>query len=144
MTYSLDEFTTEIYSSFQSYPGYLPAEVKQIITYIVKEDWLGHYRYISGIETGLRRISNKLLIRRRKRFLNGFDKDSNITPKSEYLQNSDSKNAEILALEAAVCELINNYDDLENDFHRFFDDLLKHFPVDRKECFPPSVIPPYL
>ncbi len=133
LDYSLDEFTTEIYSSFQSYPGYLPAEVKQIITRIEKEDWLGSYRYINGVENGLQRISKKLSIRRTKRFFQQSDKNSNLAENTfgNNFQNIDSKNTDIFALEAAVCELMDNYDDLENDFHRFFEDLLKTFPPHR-------------
>jgi acyl carrier protein phosphodiesterase len=113
LTYSLDKFTTEIYSYFQSYPGYLSAEVKQIITCIEKEDWLGSYRYINGVENGLQRISKKLSIRLRKRFFQQSDKNSNLAENTfeNNFKNIDSKSTNIFALEAAVCELIDNYVD---------------------------------
>jgi acyl carrier protein phosphodiesterase len=92
---TLDEFTTEIYTSFQAYPGDIPCMVRQFIGRIAAEDWLGSYRDIDGVEKSLLRISNRLSRRFKKPFM----------------------------LNQAVEELTNNYDELEQDFQNFFPEL---------------------
>ena len=95
----LDSFTKEIYESFLAYPEPLPSYANQVIKQMAKEDWLGRYRNIEGIEYLLIRVSNRLS----QRF----------------------KNKIKVHLEPAINELIDNYVDLENDFLDFFP-LLKH------------------
>lgn len=96
---SLDTFTTEIYSSFLDYPEPLPNYANQIITQMAKEDWLGRYRDIEGIEYLLIRLSNR------------------------FSQRSKSKIE--IRLEPAINELTNNYIELESDFLEFFPLLKK-------------------
>ncbi|BAZ08683.1 hypothetical protein NIES4071_04880 [Calothrix sp. NIES-4071] len=96
-TYSnlpLDSFTAEIYESFLAYPEPLPSYANQVITQMAREDWLGRYRNIEGIEYLLIRLSNRLS----QRF----------------------KNKTEINLEPAINELTKNYIDLEDDFIQFF------------------------
>ncbi|WP_242046272.1 MULTISPECIES: acyl carrier protein phosphodiesterase [Calothrix] len=95
---SLDDFTAEIYSSFRAYPGQIPIMVREVISRVAAEDWLGSYRHVSGVEIALLRIS-KRLSRRCNRHLS-------LTP--------------------AINELITHYDALESDFQEFFPQLLSH------------------
>jgi acyl carrier protein phosphodiesterase len=57
---ALSDFTAEIYSTFQSYPGEIPAEAQQIIQYMIKEDWLTSYQYLDGITNTLKRIEHRI------------------------------------------------------------------------------------
>jgi acyl carrier protein phosphodiesterase len=91
---SLDNFTAEIYTSFLAYPEPLPNYASQVIKQMAKEDWLGRYRNIEGIEYLLARLSNRFSQRR--------------------------KSKTDIHLEPAIHELTNNYIDLEKDFLEFF------------------------
>ncbi|BAY13660.1 acyl carrier protein phosphodiesterase [Calothrix sp. NIES-2098] len=95
---SLDEFTAEIYESFCAYQGQIPPIVREVISRVAAEDWLGSYRNVSGIEIALLRISRRLSRRRNRLF--------NLTP--------------------AINELIAHYDDLEDDFQEFFPQLFSY------------------
>ncbi|OUL37192.1 ACP phosphodiesterase [Nostoc sp. T09] len=95
---SLDEFTAEIYESFRAYPGQIPLVVREVISRVAAEDWLGSYRNVSGVENGLLRISRRLSRRRNRNFI--------LTP--------------------AINELITHYDALEYDFQEFFPQLFSH------------------
>lgn len=95
---SLDEFTAEIYQSFRAYQGQIPPIVREIITRVAAEDWLGSYRTVSGVEITLLRISRRLSRRRNRHF--------SLTP--------------------AINELITHYDALEYDFQEFFPQLFFH------------------
>ncbi len=95
---SLDEFTAEIYESFRVYQGQIPLIVREVISRVAAEDWLGSYRNVSGVENGLLRISRRLSRRRNK----------------------------ILSLTPAINELITHYDALEDDFQEFFPELFSH------------------
>lgn len=90
----LDNFTAEIYESFLAYPEPLPNYANQVITQMAKEDWLGRYRNLEGIEYLLIRLSNRLSQRLKKKTQ--------------------------IRLEPAIKELTDNYIDLENDFLEFF------------------------
>lgn len=92
---SLEDFTTEIYKSFLTYPA-VPTEASEIISRMATEDWLGSYRHVAGVEKALAGISNRLSMRRRDRT---FD------------------------LHLSVHELISHYKALEEDFYEFFPDL---------------------
>jgi acyl carrier protein phosphodiesterase len=94
---SLDEFTAEIYKSFQSYQGEIPVKVAEMITRVAVEDWLGAYRNVAGVENTLERISKRLSMRER-----------------------------IFILTPAVSELITHYDAFEHDFQEFFPELISH------------------
>ncbi|NET00364.1 MAG: DUF479 domain-containing protein [Sphaerospermopsis sp. SIO1G1] len=95
---SLDEFTSEVYTSFQDYPREVPIIVRQLISRIEAEDWLGSYRHIQGVEDCLLRISKRLSRRLKKPFF----------------------------LQQAVDELTNNYDEFEQDLCIFFPELYLH------------------
>ncbi|MBD2667412.1 hypothetical protein B6N60_04012 [Richelia sinica FACHB-800] len=94
-TISLDDFTTEIYTSFQNYPGYLPVIVKEVITRVKDKDLLGSYRQIAGVENSLLRISKRLSLRQKKIF--------NLNP--------------------AIIELTSQYTEFQQDFQEFFPEL---------------------
>ncbi|MDZ8055349.1 MAG: ACP phosphodiesterase [Aulosira sp. ZfuVER01] len=95
---SLDEFTAEIYESFRAYQGHIPPIVREVISRVAAEDWLGSYRNVSGVENGLFRISRRLSRRCNRHF--------SLTP--------------------AINELITHYDALEYDFQEFFPQLFFH------------------
>jgi acyl carrier protein phosphodiesterase len=57
---TLSDFTIEIYSTFQSYPGEIPTEAQQIIQYMIKEDWLTSYQHLDGITNTLKRIEYRI------------------------------------------------------------------------------------
>lgn len=57
---SLDQFLSEIYQSFISYPGELPEKIRTQLGRIATEDWLGSYRTLEGIEKTLARISLRI------------------------------------------------------------------------------------
>ncbi|MBF2065956.1 MAG: DUF479 domain-containing protein [Calothrix sp. C42_A2020_038] len=94
---TLENFTAEIYESFLTYPEPLPSYANQVITRMAKEDWLGSYRTLSGIEYLLSRLSY--------RFSQRFQKQKDFQ------------------LKLAINELINNYNSLEADFLEFFPEL---------------------
>jgi acyl carrier protein phosphodiesterase len=94
----LEEFTTEIYQSFQTYPEQIPAPATELIARMAAEDWLGNYRSVTGIETTLRRISSRM---------------------SRRMNRS-------LMLHPAINELSTHYCELESDFQEFFPELLEH------------------
>jgi acyl carrier protein phosphodiesterase len=95
---SLDDFTAEIYNSFRGYQGQIPVIVREVISRVAAEDWLGANLNIAGIENVLLRISKRLTRRLNRPFM--------LTP--------------------AISELITNYDALEYDFQEFFPELLSH------------------
>jgi acyl carrier protein phosphodiesterase len=57
---ALSDFTAEIYSTFQLYPGEIPAEAQEIIRYMIKEDWLTSYQNLAGITDTLKRIEHRI------------------------------------------------------------------------------------
>ncbi|GAB1538666.1 ACP phosphodiesterase [Scytonema sp. NUACC21] len=94
----LKEFTTQIYESFQAYSGQIPATVREMLTRMAEEDWLGSNRHLTGVERTLTRISHRLSMRLSRSF----------------------------SLHLAVSELTTNEGELENDFLEFFPELLAH------------------
>ncbi|MBW4684631.1 MAG: DUF479 domain-containing protein [Komarekiella atlantica HA4396-MV6] len=96
---SLDEFTVEIYKSFQAYQGQIPVAVSEIITRVADEDWLGAYRNLTGVENTLERISKRLSMRSSHR---------------------------LFLLTEAIGELTTHYDEFEHDFQEFFPELCSH------------------
>lgn len=56
----LDRFLQEIYESFVAYPGELPDKIRTHLGRIAREDLLGSYRTMEGIEKTLVRISLRL------------------------------------------------------------------------------------
>lgn len=53
-------FTNNIYRSFQTYSGWLPADIHYLLDKIAAEDWLTQYRTIEGIENTLSRLSRRI------------------------------------------------------------------------------------
>ncbi|MBD6618678.1 DUF479 domain-containing protein [Komarekiella sp. 'clone 1'] len=102
---SLDEFTAEIYKSFQAYQGQLPVVVNEVITRVVNEDWLRAYRNLTGVENTLARISKRLSMRCLRR----------ATPTHRPF-----------ILTEAIGELTTHYDEFEHDFREFFPELCSH------------------
>lgn len=94
----LDEFTTAVYASFESYLDTLPIYASSVISRLIAEDWLGGDRDLVGIENTLARIEWKLSRRRNRPY--------KLTP--------------------AIEQLIQNYTKLEQDFREFFPQLILH------------------
>lgn len=94
----LEQFTGEIYESFQAYQGNIPAVASEIIAHMAAEDWLGAYRNVTGVEDTLVRISKRLSVRLSKSFM----------------------------LDQAVSELTTHYVEFEHDFQEFFPELFSH------------------
>lgn len=91
----LEQFTAEIYQSFQAYQERMPVAVSKIVARMAAEDWLGSYRNVAGVEQTLKRISNRLSVRLNRSFM----------------------------LDQAVSELTTHYIEFENDFQEFFPEL---------------------
>lgn len=95
---TLDEFTAEIYESFQAYQGQIPAIVSAVINRVATEDWLGSYRSVVGVENTLARISKRISRKLNRSFI----------------------------LTDAISELTTHYDAFEQDFQEFFPELFSH------------------
>lgn len=94
----LEQFTAQIYESFQAYQGKIPAAASEVIARMAAEDWLGAYRNVTGVENALERISKRLSMRFSRSFM----------------------------LNQAVSELITHYGEFEHDFQEFFPELFSH------------------
>ena len=92
------DFTTEIYASFQKYPGEIPPTAKQIIDCMVNGDWLNSYQHLSGVENALDRIDHRIRARMGDR----------------------------IKLVDAMPILERESIDLEQDFHSFFPEIQQH------------------
>lgn len=103
---SLDQFTTEIYDSMRAYAGFLPTAVKEHMEAIIAADLLGSYEKIDGIAAALERLSRRLQRR---------------------LQRD-------IALEKAIADLHNNYDELKMDFSEFFPEICRHVQNWQQAC----------
>lgn len=100
-TYShvnLADFTTEIYSSFQAYPGDIPQFAQETIARMIDGDWLTGYQHRSGIEITLARIDYRIQARMGDR----------------------------IKLVAAMPILEREYSNLDRDFNLFFPELQQH------------------
>lgn len=95
---TLDEFTAEIYESFQAYQGQIPAIVSAVINRVATEDWLGSYRSVVGVENTLARISKRISRKLNRSFI----------------------------LTDAISDLTTHYDAFEQDFQEFFPELFSH------------------
>jgi acyl carrier protein phosphodiesterase len=56
----LNAFTAEIYASFLSYSGELPERARGLLERLAREDLLGSYRTLAGIDLALQRIALRL------------------------------------------------------------------------------------
>lgn len=57
---SLDDFTSEIYTALLNYVGEIPEKARLVMQRMAREDWLGSYRHVAGIEWTLDRLSLRL------------------------------------------------------------------------------------
>jgi acyl carrier protein phosphodiesterase len=94
----LDVFTTRLYADIRAVSITLPEEARAGIDRMIRDDRLGSYRRLDGIEATLQRVSKRLLAR------TGKD----------------------LELAKAVPELVANFDALASDFTEFFPQLQAH------------------
>jgi acyl carrier protein phosphodiesterase len=60
---SFADFTAEIYSSFQNYPGEIPQVAKEVIGRMIDGDWLSNYRDLAGVAHALNRIDVRIQAR---------------------------------------------------------------------------------
>jgi acyl carrier protein phosphodiesterase len=109
-TYSsvkLADFTHEIHTSFQAYPGDLPQFARETIDRMICGDWLTSYQQFSGIEATLARIDYRIQAR---------------------MGDSQSTRLRQLAIElvTAMPILEREYSNLDRDFNLFFPELQQH------------------
>ena len=55
----LEEFTDSFYAHIQEYYAVLPQRVQEMLPYMVEENWLLHYRKISGIRSVLEGMAQR-------------------------------------------------------------------------------------
>ena len=91
-------FTHDIYCSFQSYSGWLPADIHVLLDRLATEDWLTQYQTIEGIEETLSRLSRRISQR--------WQRPVNLCP--------------------AVEDWVTHYPLFAQDFAQFFPDLIQH------------------
>jgi len=94
----LEEFTARVYADARAWSVRLPEQARDALERMIRDDRLGSYGRLDGIEAALRRVSERLLAR------TGRD----------------------LGLERGVSELVANFDGLREDFGEFFPQLQAH------------------
>jgi acyl carrier protein phosphodiesterase len=94
----LADFTKEIYTSFQAYPGEIPQFAKETIDRTIDGDWLTSYQQRSGIESTLARIDYRI----------------------------QARMGDCIKLVAAMPILEREYSNLDRDFNLFFPELQQH------------------
>ncbi|ACK70352.1 protein of unknown function DUF479 [Gloeothece citriformis PCC 7424] len=63
LTYSnqdLEIFVTQIYQMLETYKSLLPDKLKNALPRMIQEDWLGSYRYLTGIDQTFSRLSRRI------------------------------------------------------------------------------------
>ncbi|MDJ0536488.1 MAG: ACP phosphodiesterase [Xenococcaceae cyanobacterium MO_207.B15] len=98
---SLEQFTQDVYTSFEGYLEVIPPVASKVIQRAISENWLLSYRDLEGIELSLKRISWKLTRRSKKHY--------DLCP--------------------AIEELSKHYRELEQDFTVFFPELMAHIDI---------------
>ncbi len=93
---SLEQFTHEVYLSFDNYLELIPPYAGAVIKAARAENWLLSYRDLIGVELTLKRISRRFSRRRNKHY----------------------------DLSPAIEQLSSNYQELEQDFTVFFPQLM--------------------
>ncbi|WP_299487505.1 acyl carrier protein phosphodiesterase [Acaryochloris sp. IP29b_bin.137] len=91
-------FTRDIYRSFQSYSGWLPADIHFLLDRITTEDWLTQYQTIEGIEATLARLSQRISRR--------WQRSVNLCP--------------------AIEDWVTYYQIFAQDFSQFFPELIQY------------------
>ncbi len=95
---SLEQFTEEVYLSFNDYLEVIPPYASAVIKAATVENWFLSYRDLVGVELTLKRISRRFSRRRNKHY----------------------------DLSPAIEQLTSNYQELEQDFTIFFPQLIAH------------------
>jgi len=91
----LDRFLQLLYDDLSHYAAVLPAELGEAVVGILREDRLGSYRRLEGIEAALRSVSRRLSVRTGRLF----------------------------HLEDALGPMLEQIDDYQADFEAFFPEL---------------------
>lgn len=94
----LAEFTCEVYASFEAHRAEIPPAALEILTRMAREDWLGCYAHVAGIEYILERMSRRV----------------------------HERTGRSIPLAGAVRDLEDCYDDLRADFQTFFPEIQAH------------------
>jgi acyl carrier protein phosphodiesterase len=97
----LAEFSREVYCSFETHAGEIPPGALEILRRMAREDWLGCYAHVAGIEYVLRRLSLRIA----------------------------ERTGRVIPLADAVRDLAGSYDDLRADFQAFFPEIQTHMGV---------------
>ncbi|WP_310488717.1 acyl carrier protein phosphodiesterase [Chamaesiphon sp. VAR_69_metabat_338] len=105
---SFADFTSEIYNSFQNYPGEIPQVAKEVIERMIDGDWLSSYRDLAGVEHALNRIDVRIQARMGDR----------------------------IKLATAMPILEREYSNLDRDFNAFFPELQAHLSTWQHPEFP--------
>ncbi|MGD9281832.1 MAG: ACP phosphodiesterase [Desulfobacterales bacterium] len=56
----LDRFISRVYDIFMTHSAMLPGRLQTLIPVMIREDWLGSYRDLSGVEKALSRLSARV------------------------------------------------------------------------------------
>jgi acyl carrier protein phosphodiesterase len=91
----LDAFTARLYADIRAGTTHFPEEAQAALERMIREDRLGSYRRLDGIEASLRRVSLRLAAR--------IGQD--------------------LGLERGISELVAHFDEMRADFAEFFPQL---------------------
>jgi acyl carrier protein phosphodiesterase len=54
------DFISEIYASFQNYPGDIPQTAQDVIDRLIDGDWLSSYQHLTGVKNTLQRIDYRI------------------------------------------------------------------------------------
>jgi acyl carrier protein phosphodiesterase len=92
---SLDAFAQGVYADLTRYTVRLPDEASEAVAWMIREDRLGSYRRIEGIEIALRNVSRRL----------------------------SARTGRVFHLEHALPALVERIDDYQADFDAFFPEL---------------------
>ena len=57
---ALDDFTGRMYSILTDHQSTLPERLRNMLPYMIRQDWLASYRHYDGFERAIRRISGRL------------------------------------------------------------------------------------
>ncbi len=102
----LSEFTDRVYSVLLSREQTLPQKLRDRLPYMVKDDWLGSYKNLDTIGLALHAISKRL---------NRFEKAKPIKD--------------------GLDDIIDHYQEFEQNFNEFFPDLINFVDDYRKTNF---------
>jgi acyl carrier protein phosphodiesterase len=101
----LGAFTAQLYADIHSRLANFPTDAQAGLNRLMSQDWLGSYQHLGGIETALRRLSQRL----------------------------ETRLGRNLRLEDAMTELVANFEPLHADFTEFFPLLQTKFGRRRED-----------